>query len=261
MRLATWNVNSLRARMGKVTQWLHYARPDVVCLQETKMKDSEFPYGEFLAQGYSAVHFGFSQWNGVALLSKGDIADAVLGMSSSIEETQEARVISATTFGMRVFSVYVPNGRAVGDPHFEYKLRFLEELRSEVGKALELYKDVVLAGDFNIAPKDIDVWSIDSLIGATHVTKEERGALDAILEAGFIDAFRYLYPSPGLYSWWDYRDGAFHKGHGMRIDLTLVSSSLQGRCVWGLVDRNARKIDRDGAKPSDHAPVLLDLID
>jgi exodeoxyribonuclease-3 len=263
VRIATWNVNSLTAeRIGRVTGWLDIARPDVLCLQETKQTDASFPALDFHAKGYASVHHGEGRWNGVAILSRVGLDDPVTGFADGERADDEARLITATCGGVRVSSVYVPNGRAVGHEHFAYKLRWLARLRAHVqadtppagGPGWAAGRAV--CGDFNVAPDDIDLWSPAAFEGSTHVTPEERAAVAAIEDLGLRDAFREQYPGvEGLFSWWDYRAGAFHKHHGMRIDLLLLSSDLADKVTWALIDRNARK----GQKPSDHAPVFVDV--
>lgn len=260
MKLATWNVNSLKARLDFVLEWLDLNEPDILCMQETKMSDQAFPHAAFAERGYFSAHHGLSAWNGVAIVSKGALEDVdTSGVDLSFESVAQARCISGRTLGLRVFSLYVPNGRAVGDPHFLYKLEWLAALREHVSERLSFEEDLVMAGDFNIAPSDLDVWDVSALEGATHVTSAERDALSSLQELGFIDSYRTLEPHERGYSWWDYRGGAFHKGWGMRIDLVLTSAHLRGRVVSASVDREARKQSKTGAKPSDHAPVVVEL--
>ncbi|HET8620000.1 MAG TPA: exodeoxyribonuclease III [Acidimicrobiales bacterium] len=259
MRIATWNVNALTAeRMERVTGWLDIAGPDVVCLQETKSSDAAFPALDFHARGYASVHHGEGRWNGVAILSRVGLDDPVSGFADGGDPDDEARLVSATCGGVRVSSVYVPNGRAVGTEHWHYKLRWLARLRAhveaEAGGAPE--RPLAVCGDFNVALDDVDVWSPAAFVGDTHVTPEERAAVGELEAWGLRDAFREQYPGvDGLFSWWDYRAGNFPKHRGMRIDLVLVSSDLADRVTWALVDRNARK----GSKPSDHAPLFVDV--
>jgi exodeoxyribonuclease-3 len=258
MRIATWNVNSLKARMPRVEEWLDYAQPDVLCIQETKLADANFPAMAFEALGYDAAHHGNGQWNGVAILSKVGIEDPIAGFSGEVEaEIVESRFLSATCGGVRVSSVYVPNGRAVGTEHYDAKLAWLEQLRTHLAEACDPAGRVALCGDFNIAPDDRDVWDPNKAHGATHVSEPERKALAAIKEWGLTDAFRLRYDEDRLFSWWDYRAGDFHKGRGMRIDLVLVSQSLAEAVQFALIDRNARK----GKLPSDHAPTFVDFAD
>jgi exodeoxyribonuclease-3 len=267
VRIATWNVNSLKARLGRVEEWLAKVEPDVVCLQETKLADTAFPAMAFQALGYDAVHHGEGRWNGVAILSRHGVEDAAFGMGADDAELdREARVVTATCGGVRVSSVYVPNGREVGADHYHYKLAWLAELRRFVERDSAQLRSGhagsdtpeearVLCGDFNIAPDDRDVWDPSEVHGATHVSPPERAALDDLKGWGLTDVFRERYDAAGLYSWWDYRAGNFHKGKGMRIDLILASAPLVAGLGGVLIDRNARK----GQSPSDHAPLLADF--
>lgn len=256
MRLATWNVNSLKARMGRVEEWLSYAAPDVVCLQETKVSDAAFPHMAFSALGYESVHHGAGQWNGVAILSRLGVEDVVSGFAPGLEPDRDARIVGATCNGVRVYSVYVPNGRSVDSDHYAYKLSWLDRLREHLTLTSDgADADVAVCGDFNIAPSDRDVWDPKAFAGSTHVTEPERKALQALEEWGLVDSFRRRWPDEALFTYWDYRAGDFHNHRGMRIDLMLLSASLDARVRWALVDRNARK----GKLPSDHAPLFVDL--
>jgi exodeoxyribonuclease-3 len=250
--LATWNVNSLKARLERVKGWLDEVQPDILCIQETKMKDSAFPALDFEAMGYESVHFGQGQWNGVAILSKVGIANVTNNFKVG-DPDPDARIITAECGGCLVSSVYVPNGRALDHEHYQYKLRWMKQLKEHVAALAKPSDDVVVAGDFNIAPLDIDVWDPAALVGSTHVSEPEREALGSLLKWGLHDVFREQHPEPNLYSWWDYRNGSFHRGWGMRIDLVLASASVAKKSTWTGVDRNARK----GEQPSDHAPVLI----
>jgi len=250
--IATWNVNSLKARLPRVEEWVAQVQPDVLCMQETKMADGDFPLLTFQGMGYEAVHHGEGRWNGVAILSRVGIDDVVYGFADGIEPDTDARLVTATCGGIRVTSVYVPNGRSLDDDHYQYKLSWLGRLRTHLDAVADPSSDVVVLGDWNIAPEDRDVYDPKVFEGATHVSDHERKALDEIKGFGLIDVFRQRYEAEGLYSWWDYRGGNFHKKMGLRIDYLLASRSLAARSVSDLVDRNARK----GQKPSDHAPVL-----
>lgn len=241
--------------MERVPEWLAYAEPDVLCLQETKLSDVTFPHLAFSALGYEAVHHGSGQWNGVAILSRVGIEDAVAGFADSGEPDRDTRLVTARCGGVRVASVYVPNGRVVGSEHYAYKLAWLARLRLHLSAVSRPAEPVAVCGDFNVAPADLDVWDPAAFSGSTHVTPEERDALAELCSWGLVDAFRELWPQEKLYTYWDYRAGDFHEHRGMRIDLVLVSKALAGRLRWALVDRNARK----GKAPSDHAPVLVDL--
>ncbi|MGI8794462.1 MAG: exodeoxyribonuclease III [Acidimicrobiales bacterium] len=256
MRIATWNVNSLGVRLPRVEEWIAYAEPDVLCLQETKMADTAFPAMAFSALGYEAAHHGDGRWNGVAIVSRVGLDDVVAGFAPEPEpEPVESRLVSATCGGVRVHSVYVPNGRTVGGDHYEAKLRWLTALRSHLSSTSRVDDDVVVCGDFNVAPEDRDVWDPKAFTDSTHVTAAERHAIEALIDWGLVDAFRQLRPEDGLFTWWDYRAGNFHKRKGMRIDLMLVSPPVANRLQFTLIDRNARK----GKLPSDHAPMFIDL--
>lgn len=256
MRIATWNVNALTGeRLERIYEWVDAARPDVLCLQETKTTDDAFPALDFYARGYESLHHGQGRWNGVAIVSRVGINDAVTGFADGGDPDDEARLVSATCGGVRVSSVYVPNGRAVGHEQFTYKLAWLTRLRYHLQATADGHH-VAVCGDFNVAPADVDVWDPEAFEGSTHVTPEERAALGELEAWGLRDAFRQHYPDVGqLYSWWDYRAGNFPKHKGMRIDLILLSEALAGRVDYALIDRNARK----GRKPSDHAPLFVDV--
>jgi exodeoxyribonuclease-3 len=256
VRVATWNVNSLGARLDRVEAWLAEVEPDVLCMQETKLADTAFPAMAFSALGYESAHHGQGQWNGVAILSRVGLDDVVSGFADDADPDPDARLITATCGGVRVMSCYVPNGRALEHEHYQYKLGWLERLRGHLEITADASRPTAVCGDFNIAPQDIDVWDAAALVDATHVSKPERDALARLLDWGLTDVFRDRFPgTERLFSWWDYRAGNFHKGIGMRIDLVLGSPSLAERIEWALIDRNARK----GKSPSDHAPVVVQL--
>ena len=256
MRIATWNVNSLKVRLPRVEEWLAYARPDVVCMQETKVADSAFPALAFSALGYESAHHGQGQWNGVAILSRVGLEEVVAGFTDQSEDEEaEARLLWATCRGVRVASVYVPNGRQVGSEHYAAKLDWLHRLQGHVEAAHDPTEPLVICGDFNVAPEDRDVWDVGKLHGGTHVSPPEREAVQALLDWGLVDTFRLRRPEAGIYSWWDYRAGDFHQGRGLRIDLMLATKPLADRAEFALIDRFARK----GKLPSDHAPVLIDF--
>jgi len=258
VRLVTWNVNSLKARMDRVEEWLAICEPDVVCMQETKLADTAFPTMAFSALGYDTAHHGQGQWNGVAILSRVGLDDVVMGFADDDAPDPDARLITATCGGVRVMSCYVPNGRALDHEHYQYKLGWLERLRGHLEIAADPARPTAVCGDFNIAPTDLDVWDAAALVDATHVSKPERDALGRLLDWGLTDVFRDRFPdTERLFSWWDYRAGNFHKGIGMRIDLVLGSVPVAERVEWALIDRNARK----GKSPSDHAPVVVQLAD
>ena len=241
--------------MERVDEWLDYASPDVLLLQETKMGQDQFPYDHYLEQGYESVHAGEGQWNGVAILSKVGIEDCQVGFADGAEHDPEARIISAVCSGVQVCSVYVPNGREVDHDHYEYKLSWMSRLKSHLTAICQPGDPVLVGGDYNICPDDRDVWDPDNPHPRTHVTQKERETLAALEEWGLVDLFRQFYKAEGLFSWWDYRDGAFHKKMGLRIDLLMASQAVVDRATFCLIDRTARK----GKKPSDHAPVFVDI--
>ncbi|HXZ99125.1 MAG TPA: exodeoxyribonuclease III [Candidatus Binatia bacterium] len=256
MRLATWNVNSITARLPRLLAWLGEAQPDVVCLQETKVADALFPRQEITGLGYQVASHGLGRWNGVAILSRAGLADVAAGLPGEPGAPDpEARAVAATCGGVRVWSVYVPNGRALDSPQYEYKLAWLAALRNAIAAELATgARRLVSCGDFNIAPTDDDVWDPAVFAGATHVSPPERAAFGELLDLGLSDLRpRALKGRP--FTYWDYRAGMFHKGEGMRIDLVLLSEALAGRVADAYVDREARK----GSLPSDHAPVVVDL--
>ena len=255
MRIATWNVNSLKARLPRVEEWLGYARPDVLCMQETKLADDAFPQLAFGALGYEAVHHGEGRWNGVAILSRVGLDDVVAGLHGAPGFPHpEARAVSATCGGIRVHSVYVPNGRAPDSDHYHYKLAWLAALREAVAAGPP---DAMVCGDMNIAPSDADVFDPAAYVGQTHVTEPERAALAELQGLGLRDVVRDHWPTERVFTYWDYRAGMFHQDLGMRIDLVLASGAVAARVAAAWVDRHARK----GTGPSDHAPVIVDLDD
>jgi exodeoxyribonuclease-3 len=257
MRIATWNVNSLKVRLPRLEEWLTYAKPDVLCLQETKLADSAFPAMDVERLGYEWVHHGDGRWNGVAILSKVGITDVVTGFDDGIDdEPSETRAITAKCGGIQVTSVYVPNGRSLDNEMYAWKLQWLQRLRGFLDRTAKPTDDVIVCGDFNIAPEDRDVYDVKAFEGETHVSADERKRLQEILDWGLVDVFREQWPDENkLYTWWDYRQGMFHKGKGMRIDLLLATEPLAKRATFALMDRNARK----GESPSDHAPTFIDV--
>ncbi len=255
MRVATWNVNSLNARMPRFVAWIKETGPDVVCIQETKLKPDSFPHLELELLGYEAAHFGQGQWNGVAVISRVGLTDPIIGIEGGGGASEEARAITVKCGGVGIVSVYVPNGRSLDSDHYVYKLKWLTELRDHLDSVFKPTDNVIVAGDFNIAPTDKDVWSVQAMIGSTHVSEPERLALQNLLDWGLTDSLRHFYDEDGIFTWWDHRGGAFHKRQGLRIDYLLVSKSIESHLNWALVDRNARK----GDKPSDHAPVVVDF--
>jgi exodeoxyribonuclease-3 len=256
MRLATWNVNSVKQRLPRLLPWLDQRRPDVVCLQETKLADTAFTelLGEELdRRGYAVATHGEAQWNGVAILSRVGLDDVVTGLPDApARPSAEARAVAATCGGIRVHSLYVPNGRVPDSEHYHYKLAWLAALRQVVAAGPD---DAIVCGDMNIAPTDADVFDPQAYVGQTHVTPAEREALATLLSLGLHDVVRERWPSERIFTYWDYRAGMFHKDLGMRIDLALASGPVAARVRAAWVDRQARK----GSGPSDHAPVIVDL--
>jgi exodeoxyribonuclease III len=267
MRIATWNVNSLRARLDKVGWWLDRALPDVLLMQETKLSDDDTPSDDFARRGYELAHHGEGRWNGVAIASRVGITDVIANFGQPLhtpetptigddEPLAEARMISAVCGGVRVTSIYAPNGRSVGSPFYQAKLVWYAQLSRWFRETRTLGEPLVLGGDFNVAPKDVDVWDPNACHGGTHVSPEERSAFDDLLKWGLVDAYRLHHPEPQRYTWWDYRAGMFHKNFGMRIDHLLVSPSIATRVIASEIDREARK---GKPIPSDHTPLVIDL--
>jgi exodeoxyribonuclease-3 len=256
VRIATWNVNSIKQRVPRLLPWLDERKPDVVCLQETKLADDAFAdlLGTALAdRGYAVAAHGEPTWNGVAILSRVGLEDVITGLAGAPGFPHaEARAVSATCGGIRVASVYVPNGRVPGSEHYEYKLAWLASLREMVRAGPEA---TVVCGDMNIAPTDADVFDPAAYVGQTHVTSPERAALAELQALGLRDVVRERWPSERVFTYWDYRAGMFHQDLGMRIDLVLASAPVAARVRAAWVDRHARK----GSGPSDHAPVMVDL--
>jgi exodeoxyribonuclease-3 len=256
MRIATWNVNSVKQRLPRLLPWLDERQPDVLCLQETKLADDAFAAlleDELAQRGYEVAAHGEATWNGVAILSRVGLEDVVAGLAGGPGfPHQEARAVSATCGGVRVVSVYVPNGRTPGSEHYTYKLAWLAALRDMVAAGPEA---MVVCGDMNVAPADADVFDPDAYIGQTHVTAPERAALAELQALGLRDVVRDRWPGERVFSYWDYRAGMFHQDLGMRIDLILASGPVADRVKAAWIDRQARK----GKGPSDHAPVIVDL--
>jgi exodeoxyribonuclease-3 len=261
MRLATWNVNSIRSRADRVAAFLQRHDVDVLALQETKCRDDQFPEMMFNALGYEVAHVGFSQWNGVAILSRVGIDDVQIGFPGQpcwAEDTEsEARALGASCGGVRVWSLYVPNGRTLADPHYQYKLEWLAALRTTAAGWLadDPAAQIALVGDWNIAPENDDVWDMAAFAYSTHVSPPEREAFRAVVDAGYADVVRPHAPGPGVYTYWDYTKLRFPRREGMRIDFVLGSPALAGRVSGALIDREERK----GKGASDHAPVIVDL--
>jgi exodeoxyribonuclease-3 len=277
MRIATWNVNSLKARLPRVEEWLTQRAPDVLLMQETKLADEAAPDMPFQMAGYELAHHGEGRWNGVAIASRVGIADVVanfgdgrlrhnpatepiaeaVAAEASVATGDEARMISAVCGGVRVVSIYAPNGRALDTPFYRAKLAWFDRLARWLRETQDPAEPLVIGGDFNVAPADEDVYDPRDFVGATHVSAPEREAVAALREWGLVDAYRLHHPEPGKFSWWDYRAGNFHKGLGMRIDHLYVTRAVADRCTAAEIDRDARK----GQLPSDHAPVYIDLSD
>jgi exodeoxyribonuclease III len=267
MRIATWNVNSLKARLEKVAWWLDRARPDVLLMQETKLADAEAPNAAFEQAGYALAHHGEGRWNGVAVASRCGIDDVITNFGEPLrpakttdvgddEPLAEARMISAVCGGVRVVCVYAPNGRVVGSPFYDAKLVWFDRLARWLKDTIRAEEPVVLGGDLNVAPEDADVWDPQACHGGTHVSPPERAAVERLRSMGLVDAYRLRHPEPGRYTWWDYRAGNFHRNFGMRIDHLLVTTAVEPRVVWAEIDREARK---GKPLPSDHAPLVIDI--
>ena len=267
MRIATWNVNSLKARLDKVMWWLDRAKPDVLLMQETKLADANAPIETFTQAGYELVHHGEGRWNGVAIASRCGIGSVVTNFGEALQPARtsetgddepqaEARMVRAECGGVHVICVYAPNGRLVDSPFYEAKLLWFDKLARWINQTVAHDTLAVIGGDFNVAPEDIDVWDPAACHGGTHVSERERQAFARLSRAGFVDAYRLHHPEPGRYTWWDYRAGNFYKNIGMRIDHLLVTTSLKPRVVWSEIDREARK---GKPLPSDHAPLVIDI--
>ena len=278
MRIATWNVNSLKARLEKVEWWLERAAPDVLLLQETKLSDDTAPLLPFSMAGYELLHHGEGRWNGVAIASRVGLSDVVTnfgdgpvrssaagmpGVGPSVAATEvefdpfgEARMVTAVCGGVRVVSIYAPNGRVVGSPFYAGKLAWFARLRRWLDETQEPATPLVIGGDFNVAPADLDVWDPAAAHGGTHVSEPERAAFRSLLEWGLVDTWRSRNPGLRRFTWWDYRAGNFQRDEGMRIDHLLATGPVSARIVAAEVDREARK---GKPVPSDHAPLVLDL--
>jgi exodeoxyribonuclease-3 len=253
MKIATWNVNSLSVRLPQLLDWLEAHQPDALCLQETKLTDDKFPHAAFMAAGYHAAWHGQKTYNGVALLAREPVQAVVKNIPGF--EDEQARVITGTVKGVRVIGGYFPNGQAPESDKFAYKMRWLDALLAFVKAELAAHPQLVLQGDFNIAPTDADVYDPVAWAGQIHCTPEERGHFQALLGLGLSDAFRLFEQAPKSWSWWDYRNLAFRKNQGLRIDHILVSEALKAKVRACLIDKQPRKNER----PSDHAPVVVEL--
>jgi exodeoxyribonuclease III len=261
VRIATWNVNSIRSRIDRLEAWLERSDCDVLAIQETKANELQFPMLRLSALGYEVAHHGLNQWNGVAILSRVGLSNVEIGFPDmpawGDPPVHEARAIGATCGGIRIWSLYVPNGRALGDPHLAYKLEWLERLRLAANGwlAADPEAQIALVGDWNIAPQDEDVWDMDVFADSTHVSPPERAAFRAIVDSGFTDVAREHTPGPGVYTYWDYKQLSFPKRKGMRIDFVLGSPALSARVKGASFDREERK----GKLASDHVPVIVEL--
>jgi exodeoxyribonuclease III len=274
MRIATWNVNSLKARMDRVLEWLERAQPDVLLMQETKLADDDAPVLPFRMRGYELVHHGEGRWNGVAIAARasadpgsivtnfgdGPVRNSGAGASNLSEEDfnpfDEARMLSALIDGIRFVTLYAPNGRVVGSPFYAGKLAWYDRLLKWLRDNASPSDPLVIGGDMNVAPTDADVWAADKVHGGTHVSAQEREAFNELLAWGLVDGYRSKRPEPNRFTWWDYRAGNFHKNLGMRIDHLLLSKTVAERLLWAEIDREARK---GLPVPSDHAPLFIDI--
>lgn len=253
-KLATWNVNSLNVRLPHVLDWLASNQPDVLCLQETKQEDSKFPYDDLKAAGYNAVHSGQKTYNGVAILSTHEMTNIEHGIANF--EDEQKRVISATINGVRIICVYVVNGQAVDSEKYEYKMRWLQALNTWLAGELQKYPNLVVLGDYNIAPDDRDCHDPAAWVGQVLVSPAEREAFQKLVNLGLHDSFRLFEQPDKSFSWWDYRMMGFRRNLGLRIDHILVSDALKPKCKAAFIDKSPRKLER----PSDHTPVILELI-
>ena len=253
VKLATWNVNSLRVRLPQVLEWLQANSPDIVCLQETKVEDGKFPLAEINAAGYQAVYTGQKTYNGVATLARSRAHDVLAELPGIADE--QKRFLALSIDGLRVIDVYVPNGSAVGSDKYRYKLDWLDALRCFIEAEIKRHPRLVMAGDFNIAPEDRDVHDPVAWQGAVLVSDEERAAFQGLLDVGLHDCFRLFEQAEGGYSWWDYRAAAFRRNRGLRIDHILCGQALAGQCRQCLIDTAPRALER----PSDHAPVVAEF--
>jgi exodeoxyribonuclease-3 len=267
MRIATWNVNSLKARLEKVTWWLARAKPDVLLMQETKLTDADAPTAVFRDAGYELAHHGEGRWNGVAIVSRVGIDDVVTNFGEPLrppktpevsddEPLAEARMLAANCGGVRIVSIYAPNGRVLDSPFYQAKLTWFDRLARWLGEAVDPASALAIGGDFNVAPEDADVWDPAACHGGTHVSGPERAAFARLCAWGLVDAYRLHHREPGRFTWWDYRAGNFHKNFGMRIDHLLVTPPVAARVVAAEIDREARK---GKPTPSDHTPLVIDL--
>jgi exodeoxyribonuclease-3 len=260
MRIATWNVNSIRSRIERVIPWLERTDVDILAIQETKTRADQFPFFRFEEIGYQVAHHGFNQWNGVAIVSRVGLEEAAPGFRDAPSwgeaSEPEARVLVGRCGGIRIVSVYVPNGRNIADPHMDYKVEWLARLRAQAQEWLA-EGPTLLMGDWNIAPRDEDVWSMEFYEDKSHVSPRERAAFQSFLDTGYVDVVRPVLPGPKVYTYWDYQQLRFQKGRGMRIDFVLGSPDIAARVTGAAIDREERK----GKGASDHAPVVIEVTD
>jgi exodeoxyribonuclease-3 len=254
MKIATWNVNSLNVRLPQLAAWLKAVEPDVLCMQETKCVDESYPYQEIFDLGYHSAFYGQKSYNGVAIISKDAPEDVVKGFPDDEEDSQK-RLIAATVNGIRIVNTYIPNGSSLGSDKFEFKLDWIQRLRHFFDESYSVSEDVLLCGDFNVAPDALDVWNPPAWEGHIHFSKPERAAIYYIKQWGFVDVFRQLNGDVKEFSWWDYRAGALQRNHGLRIDHVWTSKALAEKCIACRIDKAPRLLE----KPSDHAPVIAEL--
>ena len=254
MRIATWNVNSINVRMELMLAWLADTETDVLCLQETKCVDESFPYGPINDAGYRVEFFGQKSYNGVAILSKYEIEDVQKGFPEDDGDSPK-RLIAGTVNGVRIVNTYIPNGTELGSDKFTFKLDWLLRLRRFFDETCDVSRNVLLCGDFNVAPEELDVWSVPAFQGKLHFSKPERAAIHYIKQWGFIDIFRKMNGDLQEFSWWDYRAGAWQRNQGLRIDHIWTSPPLADKCTGCRIDKEPRKLE----KPSDHAPVIAEF--
>ena len=254
MKIATWNVNSINIRLPVLLEWLDKTQTDVVCLQETKCVDESFPYQAINETGYQTAFFGQKSYNGVAILSKHEIDDVQKGFRDDDDE-QPKRLIAGTVNGVRIVNTYIPNGSELWTDKFTFKLDWLQRLRRFFDETCDRNREVLLCGDFNVAPDELDVWSVPVWEGKLHFSRPERAAIHHVKQWGFVDVFRKLNPDVKEYSWWDYREGSWQRNRGLRIDHIWTSPSLADKCTRCWIDKEPRALE----KPSDHAPVSRSL--
>ncbi len=255
MKIATWNVNSINVRLPQLLDWVGRAEPDVICLQETKCVDENFPFQAIHDAGFETAFFGQKSYNGVAILSKFPIEDVQKGFADDDDESPK-RLIAATIKGVRIVNTYIPNGTELGTDKFTFKLDWLMRLRRFFDDTCRTNEDVLLCGDFNVAMDEIDVWSVPHWEGKLHFTKTERAAMHNVKQWGFRDLFRDMHPDTQEFSWWNYREGAWQRNRGLRIDYIWTSASLAEKCSDCVIDRSTRDLE----KPSDHAPVVAKFV-